>query len=155
MNSILLNQVDSLSKEEDLIAALSNVSALLNEHFTSINWIGFYFLKQDALILGPFQGKVACSKIKLTEGVCGHCATTKCSIIVDNVHEFKGHIACDSASNSELVVPILYNNEVLALIDVDSYKYANFQLEDQVLLEEVANILAKNLYQSFMRYNQL
>ena len=127
-----------------LITNLSNVSALLNT-IPHINWAGFYLANDEYLYLGPFQGEVACTIIPFSKGVCGYCYTKKETIIVPNVNEFKGHIACSSKSKSEIVTPIIVNNRVKALIDIDSPVLDRFHEEDKVLLEEIADIL-KDLF---------
>ena len=142
---IFKKQIDLLTKEDDIIAKLANISAFLNEHFDDINWVGFYINKNQELILGPFQGKVACTKIPFNKGVCGFSATNKKSVIVENVHNFEGHIACDTNSNSEIVVPIIVNNEIFGVIDVDSPKFNRFTEEDKKKLEYVASCIAKSL----------
>ena len=125
-----------------LVSNLSNVSALLNE-IKDINWCGFYLVEGDTLYLGPFQGEVACTSIKIGKGVCGTSLLKKETIIVDDVNEFEGHIACSSKSRSEIVVPIKKDNAVVALIDIDSPSYSRFSLEDKNGLEEITNILSK------------
>lgn len=128
------------------LSLFSNTSAFIMEVMPNLNWAGFYFLNQDnQLILGPFQGKVACEVINLNEGVCGHCATTQESIIVDDVHTFDGHIACDSASNSECVVPLFHNNQLIGVIDCDSPLFSRFTIEDQTFLEQIATELSSAL----------
>lgn len=123
------------------VTLLSNVSALLNDYLENINWVGFYLLKDNQLILGPFQGHPACTIIPLNRGVCGKCATDKKTIVVKNVHEFKTHIACDSASNSEICVPIFKNNEFYGLLDIDSPIFERFNDEDKENLEEIVKII--------------
>jgi len=128
---------------------LSNVSALLWDYFERINWVGFYVRqpRQDHLILGPFQGKVACTDIAFSRGVCGKAARTKEVQRIADVHLFPGHIACDAASVSELVVPIVdKNDDLVALIDVDSPFRDRFTEEDQKLLEAVALVLSERLW---------
>lgn len=142
---IFKKQIDLLVEESDIIAKLANISAFLNEYFNDINWIGFYLNKNQELILGPFQGKVACTKIPFNKGVCGFSATNKKSIIVDNVHDFKDHIACDTNSNSEIVVPIIVDDEIFGVIDVDSPKFNRFTEEDKKKLEYVASCISKSL----------
>lgn len=142
---ILLQQIELLCEEDDLLAALCNVTACLNLHFSNINWIGFYFWKNDELVLGPFQGKPACTHIPYGKGVCGTCAKTRQSIIVPNVHKFSDHIACDSTSASEIVVPIIYSDRFIGVIDVDAPVIDRFTLHDQELLEHVAKIIAKKI----------
>ena len=145
MNSVLLEQVKSvIDKELPLVSNLSNVSAVLNQ-LENINWCGFYLVKDNALYLGPFQGEVACTTIPYGKGVCGTAFKEKKTIIVDNVNEFKGHIACSSLSKSEIVTPILKNDEVVAVIDIDSPIYSRFGENEKTLLEEVAKKLA-NLF---------
>ena len=124
---------------------LSNTSALLFEHLEQINWVGFYMNKNNTLLLGPFQGKIACTTIPFSKGVCGACASTLKAILVPNVHEFKGHIACDSASNSEICIPILVHNELYAILDIDSPILNRFNSEDQMHLENVAKIISYQL----------
>ena len=120
---------------------LANISALLYT-LDDVNWAGFYIVKEDTLYLGPFQGEVACTRIIKGKGVCGTCLARKESIIVPNVHEFKGHIACSSKSNSEIVVPVIVNDEVKLIIDIDSPKFDRFKEKELHLLEEVAKIIA-------------
>ena len=133
-----------INKDLPLITNLSNVSAVLNQ-LKDINWCGFYLTNKDYLYLGPFQGEVACTIIPFSKGVCGACYTQKETIIVPNVNEFKGHIACSSKSKSEIVTPIIVNNEVKALIDIDSPIFDRFHYKEKELLEEVANLL-KDLF---------
>lgn len=143
---ILLKQYRGLiENESDITAIMSNTSAFIYENMKNLNWAGFYIMRDGELVLGPFQGKVACYRIKLEKGVCGHCATEKKSVIVENVHEFPGHIACDSASNSELVVPVLSNGELFGVIDIDSFEFNNFSEEDRSFIEGIADIFAEKL----------
>lgn len=138
----IVQQVAGLvSGEPDLIANLSNVSALLNDYLAEINWVGFYIMRDGELVLGPFQGKVACIRIPVGRGVCGTAAANKTTQRIDDVHAFPGHIACDSASNSELVVPIIVNDNVVAVLDIDSPKHARFTAEVQQEMEAVVNVL--------------
>lgn len=140
----IVQQVAGLvSGEPDLIANLSNVSALLNDYLADINWVGFYIMRDGELVLGPFQGKVACIRIPVGRGVCGTAAASKTTQRIDDVHVFPGHIACDSASNSELVVPIIVNDNVVAVLDIDSPKHARFTAEVQQEMEAVVNVLEK------------
>jgi GAF domain-containing protein len=120
---------------------LANASALLNEKLDGINWVGFYTVKDKQLVLGPFQGKVACTMIAFGRGVCGTAAQTDSTQLVPDVHQFKGHIACDSASNSEIVVPIHRNGEVFGVLDIDSPLFDRFSEEDRIGLEEFVRIL--------------
>jgi L-methionine (R)-S-oxide reductase len=138
----IVQQVSGLvSGEPDLIANLSNVSALLNQHLSDINWVGFYIMRDGELVLGPFQGKVACIRIPVGRGVCGAAAATRKTQRIDDVHAFPGHIACDGASNSELVVPIIVNGNVVAVLDIDSPKHARFTVEVQQEMEAVVHVL--------------
>lgn len=146
MNELTRQVRAIIDKDLPLVTNLSNVSALLNT-IGNINWCGFYLTDKDYLYLGPFQGEVACTIIPFTKGVCGYCYTSKATIIVPNVNEFKGHIACSSKSKSEIVTPIIVNNEVKALIDIDSPIYDRFHEEDKVLLEEIAKELEILFYE--------
>lgn len=127
------------------ITILSNASAIINDYLENINWAGFYLLKDNVLKLGPFQGKVACMVIPLSKGVCGACATNLETIVVKNVHEFKGHIACDSRSNSEICVPIIINNKLYGLLDIDSPLVNRFNDTDKINLEKAVKIIEKEL----------
>ncbi len=127
--------------EPDLIANLSNTVAVLKEKF-NFWWIGFYLVKGDQLVLGPFQGPVACTRIGKGKGVCGSSWEQKQTILVANVHQFPGHIACSAASNSEIVVPVIKNNEVAMVLDVDSIDYDYFNETDKKYLEEIAVLMA-------------
>lgn len=132
--------------EKHDITLLSNTSALLNEYMDNINWVGFYILDKDTLYLGPFQGKVACTEIKVGNGVCGTCIKNEDTIIVENVHEFPGHIACDSASNSEICVPLYNKDNILyGLLDIDSPLLSRFNNEDKIALEEIAKEIGVRL----------
>ena len=138
----IVQQVSGLvSGEPDLIANLSNVSALLNQYLSDINWVGFYIIRNGELVLGPFQGKVACIRIPVGRGVCGTAAATRETQRIDDVHVFPGHIACDGASNSELVVPIIVNDNVVAVLDIDSPKHARFSVDVQQEIEAVVDVL--------------
>ncbi len=130
-----------LDGERDWIANLANTAALLFAELADVNWAGFYLLKDGELVLGPFQGKPACVRIALGKGVCGTAAVRRESIVVPNVHDFDGHIACDSASNSELVVPLLRGDELLGVLDLDSPQFARFDEQDRSGLEMIAGIL--------------
>ena len=139
---LLKNQLISLAEEEaNYLPLLSNASALIFEGLTDLNWAGFYLMNKGSLLLGPFQGKVACIRIPLGKGVCGTAAAKNETILVDNVHEFPGHIACDGASNSEIVIPIHYNGEVAGVLDIDSPKFSRFSETDRLGLEGFARAL--------------
>ncbi|MDT3294844.1 GAF domain-containing protein [Shewanella sp. SP2S2-6] len=124
-----------LEGEDDLVAAMANFSALLNDNLTELNWVGFYVMRGEQLVLGPFQGKLACTRIPLGKGVCGTAAFTNQTQRVADVHQFDGHIACDSASNSEIVVPVRAQGNVVAVLDIDSPIFDRFDEEDQKGLE--------------------
>ncbi|MFB2682096.1 MULTISPECIES: GAF domain-containing protein [Shewanella] len=124
-----------LEGEDDLVAAMANFSALLNDNLTELNWVGFYVMRGDQLVLGPFQGKVACTRIPMGKGVCGTSAQTNQTQRVADVHQFDGHIACDSASNSEIVIPVRADGKVVAVLDIDSPIFDRFDEEDQKGLE--------------------
>ena len=127
------------------IANLANVSAALWQTMENINWVGFYLMDSGKLVLGPFQGKPACIEIPLGRGVCGTAALEKRTVLVEDVHQFPGHIACDSASNSEIVVPIFKNGAVYGVLDIDSPYLSRFTQEDQRGLEEIVKILEENI----------
>jgi GAF domain-containing protein len=135
----LLSAVDALlDGERDWLANLANVTALLSAHLQGINWTGFYLWRQGELILGPFQGRPACVRIAEGRGVCGQAATRRTPLVVNDVHDFPGHIACDSRSRSEIVVPLLNGPTLLGVLDIDSPSLARFDDADRVLLEAVA-----------------
>jgi len=138
----LLPQIKSLIEDEpDLIANLANVTSALKQAFDSFSWVGFYLMKGGELVLGPFQGKLACTRIKLGSGVCGTSALKKETIIVPDVEKFPGHIYCDPDSKSEIVIPIIKNGEVLGVLDIDSYRLNNFDETDKIYLEKIVNLL--------------
>ena len=138
----LATQLSSLLEgEADLIANAANCSSLIFNALPDLNWAGFYFLKNDELVLGPFQGRPACVRIALGHGVCGTAAAEGVTTIVPNVHEFPGHIACDSASNSEIVLPLIKDEELIGVLDLDSPLLARFDEEDAAGLEALARIL--------------
>lgn len=124
-----------LEGEDDLVAAMANFSALLNDNLTELNWVGFYVMRGEQLVLGPFQGKVACTRIPMGKGVCGTAALANQTQRVADVHQFDGHIACDAASNSEIVIPVRANGQVIAVLDIDSPIFDRFDEEDQKGLE--------------------
>jgi L-methionine (R)-S-oxide reductase len=130
-----------LHGERDWICNLANTSALLMQLLPELNWAGFYLLKGSDLVLGPFQGRVACVRIAIGKGVCGTAAARRATVIVPNVHEFPGHIACDSASNSEIVVPLLHRGILLGLLDLDSPRLNRFDADDARGLERTVEIL--------------
>lgn len=140
-------QVAELIKDEDdIIANLSNVSALLMMEIPDINWVGFYRLIDGELVLGPFQGKVACIRIPLNKGVCGAAVTNKKTMVVNDVHKFANHIACDLASNSEIVIPLFHKDQsVYGVLDIDSPLYNRFDDKLVYALEEVAKQIEEKL----------
>ena len=138
----LLQQLGALlGDERDPIANAANASALLFETMPDLNWAGFYFLRGGAeLVLGPFQGKPACVRIPVGRGVCGTAVERRHSILVEDVHAFPGHIACDAASRSELVVPLIHDGRVLGVLDLDSPEAGRFDAEDQEAMEKAVSI---------------
>ena len=141
----LIPQIESLiSDESDLIANLSNIAAALKQTMNFF-WVGFYLVKGDQLVLGPFQGPVACTRIDLGKGVCGASWKERKTIVVPNVDEFPGHIACSSASRSEIVLPAMKNNDVRLVLDVDSDKLNDFDSTDQHALETIMRLIEKKL----------
>ena len=139
----LLNaQLQALNEDNPYrIAILANASALLFQTLTDINWAGFYLLENNRLVLGPFQGKVACVHIPLGKGVCGTAFAENRTLRVEDVHQFSGHIACDSASNSEIVIPLREDGRPFGVLDIDSPLLSRFSEEDRVGLEEFAKII--------------
>ena len=129
-----------LEGERDFIANAANFSSLLYHSLPDLNWAGLYLHKGGELVLGPFQGQPACVRIAIGKGVCGTAAEQRQTILVDNVHDFPGHIACDSASNSEIVVPLVVNDELIGVLDLDSPSLARFDDEDARGLNELAEI---------------
>ncbi|MFD1851868.1 GAF domain-containing protein [Oceanobacillus bengalensis] len=139
---LLIKQLVALSEDEkDAIAILSNASALLNQFLDDVNWVGFYLWKEDELLLGPFQGLPACVHIQYGKGVCGTAIKERKTQRVSDVNAFPGHIACDSASKSEIVVPIIINNQVYGVLDIDSPSKNRFDEIDQKYLEEFVRSL--------------
>lgn len=139
---LLLAQLEAVTSDErDTIANLANASAILNMCLTDINWVGFYLVRDDQLVLGPFQGKPACIRIDFGKGVCGTAAATDSTQLVKDVHQFPGHIACDSASNSELVIPLHHDGKVIGVLDIDSPLLARFAESDKAGLEACARLL--------------
>lgn len=134
-----------LEDEHDLIANMANTSALLNQHLSQINWVGFYLYKNGELILGPFQGKVACVHIPLDKGVCGKSARTREVLRIDDVHAFSGHIACDCASRSEIVIPLIKKDTLIGVLDIDSPILSRFSEEDEFYLKQAAELLVQSL----------
>ncbi|EGU59885.1 hypothetical protein VINI7043_11621 [Vibrio nigripulchritudo ATCC 27043] len=131
--------------ETDLIANLSNLSALLNMELDRLNWVGFYFMKENELVLGPFQGKPACVRIPVGRGVCGTAVAEDKVQRIENVHDFEGHIACDAESNSEIVIPFRINGEIAGVLDIDSPEIGRFDQKDEAglifLMKEIEKLL--------------
>jgi len=140
------SQVKSLiSRNDNLISSLANLTAALKQTFEKISWVGFYILEGNYLYLGPFQGKVACTKIEIGKGVCGTAAQKMETVIVPDVNKFPGHIACDADSKSEIVVPIIKDKKVYGVLDLDSNSYNAFDEIDKKYLEELTNFLSKDI----------
>ncbi len=144
-SEIAMQTKSLLEGEKDIIANMANISALLNLHMSNINWVGFYLVKKNELVLGPFQGKPACIRIPMGKGVCGSAANSGTTQLVDDVHQFEGHIACDAESNSEIVLPVLKNGEVIAVLDIDSPLHARFDDQDAAGLQLVVDILQESI----------
>jgi len=137
-----------LEGETDFIANAANFSSLLYHSLPDVNWAGLYLLKGDELVLGPFQGKPACVRIAMGQGVCGTAAEQRQTILVDNVHEFPGHIACDSVSNSEIVVPLVDREQLIGVLDLDSPLLARFDDEDARGLNELVDIFIESVHKA-------
>lgn len=142
----LQTQISALIADEtDTIANMANISALLFDALTSVNWVGFYRVIGDQLVLGPFQGKVACIRIPLGKGVCGTAAESGETQRIADVHQFSGHIACDATSNAELVVPVIVADKVVAVLDIDSTSFDRFDEQDQQGIEAIVKHLEANM----------
>ncbi|MDH7998463.1 GAF domain-containing protein [Bacillus cereus] len=142
----VIKQLDALlTGESNVVANLSNASALLNQFLDRVNWVGFYVTEGNQLVLGPFQGMPACVRIPFGRGVCGVAAETKTTQLVADVHQFPGHIACDSASNSEIVVPIIKDGNVIGVLDIDSPEKNRFDEVDQRYLEKFVETILKHM----------
>lgn len=138
---MLLLLEGQLSSEKDIYANISNASAIIYAIMDKLNWSGFYFMRDGELVLGPFQGKPACNRITVGKGVCGTAVAEKTIQRIGNVHDFPGHIACDSASNSEIVIPIIKDGIVYGVLDIDSYEFNNFsELEEEYLIKFVEKL---------------
>lgn len=143
---LLQKQLISLIEDEsNLIAILSNISALLNDHLDQVNWVGFYLIENNELILGPFQGHPACVHIQIGKGVCGTAVSNNETQVVKDVHQFPGHIACDANSNSEIVIPIHKANEIIGVLDIDAPIKNRFNNEDRKELEKVVSIIENQI----------
>jgi GAF domain-containing protein len=135
--SLLLALDGVLEGKQQPLSIYANVSALIKQHFPQFSWVGFYLFDGTELYLGPFQGKVACVSISLNRGVCGAAARTRLTQVIENVHEFPGHIACDEGSNSEIVIPMIKGEKLIGVLDIDSYQFAQFDTLDQQYLERL------------------
>lgn len=143
---LITEQMKALVEDEKwYVPVMANASALLFDNMEDLNWAGFYIMKNGALVLGPFQGKVACINIKVGKGVCGTAVERDETLLVEDVHQFPGHIACDSASNSEIVVPIHKDGKVVGVLDIDSPSLARFSQEDKEGLEAFVKVLEKEI----------
>lgn len=143
LRRVLLRAQAVTQGEEDTIANLANTAAVIWQFMEEVSWAGFYLLRGEELVLGPFQGKPACRRIALGKGVCGTAAQTRLSQCVPDVHAFPGHIACDGGSRSELVIPILQGDRVLAVLDLDSYQPDRFGPMETMQLEQLAARLSR------------
>ena len=131
--------------ESDVIANMANISALLFERLPDVNWVGFYRLIDNELVLGPFQGKIACIRIPVGKGVCGACVSSGEIQRINDVHQFSGHIACDVSSNSELVIPISIAGKIVAILDIDSTLYSRFTNEDEQGINQIVEAFEHNI----------
>ena len=134
-----------MAGETSFLATLANTSALLFERLDGVNWAGFYLLEGDTLVLGPFQGKIACVRIPVGRGVCGTAVAQNSVQRVEDVHQFAGHIACDAASNSEIVLPLILNKQIIGVLDIDSVEFSRFAIEDEHGLRELVSHLQNAL----------
>ncbi|MAD74422.1 MAG: GAF domain-containing protein [Rheinheimera sp.] len=143
---LLLQQAQAIIADEtDVIANMANLSALLYNSLPDLNWAGFYIMRGDELVLGPFQGQVACVRIPVGKGVCGTAVATGEVQLVEDVHQFAGHIACDAASNSEIVLPVRFQQNIVAVLDIDSPTLARFDSDDQQHLVSLVKLLEQRL----------
>ena len=145
MSNILIKQSEIILETKDKLSALCNLTALIYENYERINWVGFYFFKNGKLLLGPFQGKVACTEIEIGKGVCGTAFKKRQLLNVADVHRFEGHIACDSASNSEIVVPLICDQKIIGVLDIDSTDYRRFGYDDEDLFQNIADQVTRKL----------
>jgi len=143
--ALLIQQVRAMLRDEnDLIANMSNLASLLFAALNEVNWVGFYrLLTPEELVLGPFLGNPACTRLKVGKGVCGTSVVLRRSLIVPNVHKFKGHVACDNASNSEIVIPIFKGSKIIGVLDIDSPRFNRFDENDREVLEEIVRLLVE------------
>lgn len=144
---LLSRQITSLiNREDNFISNLANVTAALKQTFAKISWVGFYLYDGEKLYLGPFQGKVACTKIEIGKGVCGKAAELKETLIVPDVHKFPGHIFCDPDSMSEIVVPLIKSNKLIGVLDIDSINLNSFNEKDKIYLEQICNFITEEIF---------
>ena len=144
---LLVSQAESIIENVPYtVTNLANISALIYEELSDLNWAGFYLMCDGKLILGPFQGKLACTQIPIGKGVCGTAVAENKTMLVENVHEFPGHIACDSASNSEIVIPVRHDGEVIGVLDIDSPLVGRFSEEDKAGLEKLVSVLEAHIH---------
>lgn len=143
LDNMLIMLEGLIADEKDDFTNICNAAALINALIGRINWCGFYLMKKDVLVLGPFQGMPACTRIEIGKGVCGEAAEKRKTMLVDDVHAFPGHIACDAASNSELVIPIVKDNKLYGVLDLDSAEFNRFTNVEQDYLERAVEILNK------------
>ncbi|HEX3073757.1 MAG TPA: GAF domain-containing protein [Ignavibacteriales bacterium] len=150
----LLGGVESLLSPDDmLISSLSNFTSILKQTFDKISWVGFYLNKNGVLQLGPFQGKLACTKIEVGRGVCGKSAQERKTVIVPDVNQFPGHIACETGARSAIVCPIVVDDKLFGVLDLDSHEYNSFNETDAFFLENLINILIKKLDLEHFQFN--
>lgn len=143
---LLIKQLKALIEDEsNAIANLSNAAALLNQFLDRVNWVGFYLMENGELVLGPFQGLPACVRIPLGKGVCGTAAANRETLRVEDVHQFPGHIACDAASESEIVIPLIKDGELIGVLDIDSPEKNRFDELDQEKLEKFVRVLVEHI----------
>jgi len=142
---LLENLPHYIDKDTPWYTTLANAASVIDYFLSDVNWVGFYIVEKDALYLGPFQGLAGCLKILAGQGVCGTALARKETVIVDDVHDFSGHITCDAATESEIVVPLLKGGRVIAVLDIDSPKKARFDTKDRKWLEKVSALLVDNL----------
>jgi len=153
---LLSSQLKSLlTKNDNLISNLSNCTAAIKEVFDKVSWVGFYLYDGEKLYLGPFQGKVACTRIEMVKGVCGTAAENRETIVVPDVDKYPGHIACDSGSRSEIVIPIMKSDNLLGVLDLDSYALNSFGETDKKYLEEICKFLSEEIFPSNNQHKKL
>ena len=148
MDNLLIKQAKNFIDSEDTLSAMCNIIALLYEKLDIVNWVGYYLYKDGKLILGPFQGKTACSEIAIGKGVCGTSYQKRMLLNVFDVTRFDGHIVCDPDSCSELVVPLIYENEIYGVIDIDSPVYRRFGTNEEDTIDTIAKMIAKKIYEN-------